>query len=106
VKSTAEKIEVMQAFLAGKKIETTLRTKIPFWQELKSVLDFRGQDSVEWNWTGRDYRVKEEPVVRWAFKYPNGAASGSVWPYRSDVELYLKAARTPSYEIIQLQEVK
>lgn len=66
--TTAKKIEVMQAFLDGKKIES--RSKITDYAALMSAYIPRQMNEYEWtlciaepswSWGHTDYRVKKEP---------------------------------------------
>lgn len=55
MKTTEEKIAVMQAYVDGKKIQ---RTKLTIYQ------DWEDHPAPKWNWYYYDYRIKPEPKCR------------------------------------------
>lgn len=59
---TKEKIEVMQAYIAGKKIE------VRYPDGTKWTLT----DSPAWQWGSSDYRIVPEPRTIWLNEYNNG----------------------------------
>ena len=68
MKSTAEKIAIMQAFLDGKKIE--VRTSPDRgWREIDTV-------NPHWDWYGQDYRIKPEPKEIWVNEYLSDCSAG------------------------------
>ncbi|MCW0413513.1 hypothetical protein NG831_06360 [Xanthomonas sacchari] len=68
MKTTAEMIEVMQAFERGEKIECKYLRGNDSWDVLPSP---------SWNWIECDYRIKaREPRVFWVNEY---AGAGSVY---------------------------
>jgi hypothetical protein len=57
-KTTAEKIEVMQAYERGEEIERTC-----FWTRGKEPL-YHTCNNPNWDWVDCDYRVKPKPVTK------------------------------------------
>lgn len=77
MKTTAQKIEVMQAYVDGKKIQGHVAGE---W------CDFEGEPN--WQWFSNDYRVKplEPDSINWdhvapAFKFMARDEDGTVWLY-------------------------
>ena len=64
--NTKEKIEIMQAFLKGKKIQVKVKGTN---EEFK---DFISTKEPTWDWTHFEYRVKPEPLELWVNKYDFG----------------------------------
>lgn len=56
--NTKEKIEVMQAYLDGKKIELKGEKCVDGWSVWSS-------GELNWNWEDNEYRIKKELVERW-----------------------------------------
>lgn len=76
MKTTKEKIEVMQAFLDGKKVE------------FKDVLDNRWHIMLvlrepAWDWESVDYRIKNEPLECWVNTYKRAPNLPKHTPFRS-----------------------
>lgn len=74
MKPTAEKIEVMQAYEEGKKIQSYfLEASNTVWMD---------EDNPTWNWCHFDYRIKQEkwtpPAGEWSFDFNNGKPFKSV----------------------------
>lgn len=58
-KTTEQMIEVMQAYLAGKKIEYRLKNGSTFWTDISNPI---------WAWDASDYRIKPEAELTHNFK--------------------------------------
>lgn len=82
MKTTQEKIEIMQAFVDGETIEFNLNDGASWWSS-------NGSAEFTWNWEQNDYRIKQlspliipwdaiKPEYKWAAK----DADGSVNLYR------------------------
>ena len=56
---TKQKIEVMQAYLAGKEIEYRLKNGSTFWIDISNPV---------WAWDASDYRIKPEAKITHDFK--------------------------------------
>jgi hypothetical protein len=91
MKTTAEKIAVMQAFLDGVPMEILTDGNWSLWLPTGEP---------EWRWGASDYRVKPEPREWWANEY---ADTGGVYLHDSK-ELALKACR-PLGVTIKVREV-
>lgn len=70
--TTKEKMEVMQAFLDGKTIQTIPRVS-PTGTEWRVIAVGEGLEPA-WNWFASDYRVKPEPRVIWVNEYASEQA--------------------------------
>lgn len=56
--NTKEKIEVMQAYLDGRKIQLRGKTlRFPKWEDIEK--------EPEWNFINNEYRIKPEPIRKW-----------------------------------------
>ena len=66
MKTLKEKIEVMQAALDGKKIESR---NYPY--EDKYDWNDNFYSGIKWNWPHVDYRIKQEPMEFWANVFEN-----------------------------------
>lgn len=71
MKTTAEKIAVMQAHLDGKTIQYRSKTSAGNWFS---------HPNPEWNWEDCEYRVKTEPRVIWVNEYSDGL---NTWHYQT-----------------------
>lgn len=60
--STTQKIEIMQAFLAGRTIQMSAVSNLD-----SKWLDVRHEPS--WNWWANNYRIKPEPWRRWVVEW-------------------------------------
>ena len=65
MKSLKEKIEVMQAALDGKDIESK-------WLQ-EGNIDWFDEDLIVFNWACFDYRIKQEPMEFWVNVYNDGS---------------------------------
>lgn len=68
MKTTEQKVAVMQAYLDGKTISITAK------QNIKVLRTFKRSDGTgdpEWNWNDLDYEVVREKIVRFAIVYGN-----------------------------------
>lgn len=79
MKTTQQMIEVMQAFIEGKKIEYAPHQRLPIYRDMPFPV---------WDWVGGDYRIKEEPnvVIPWdsilpEFRWAAVDAGGRVYVY-------------------------
>ena len=82
-KETAERIEIMQAFVDGKQIE--FKDSMGRWCEAKNPL---------WNWDSkREYRIKPEPKYR-PFKDAEWVLAGDIICRKlADIEMYEEACK-------------
>lgn len=64
MKTLKEQIEVMQASLRGKRIESRIRHS--------NVWAYIPDHFSNWDWTTFDYRVARKPVEGWVNVYPSG----------------------------------
>ena len=69
MKSLKEKIEVMQAALDGKEIEFNFGSG---WSGFI-------EDSPVWDWNTNDYRIKQDPMVRYVVVFDDGNNSGRTY---------------------------
>lgn len=95
--STAEKIKVMAAFEAGKRIEQRARLAMgldgqKYW--------YRNTRPI-WDWCNYDYRVAREPREFWVNVYA-GVYGASAFTSKADADLVGSASRT---DCIHLREV-
>lgn len=65
MKTTAEKIAVMQAYEDGKTVLTKQYSMIK-WSPMSGY-----KDEPYWNWQVNDYKVKPEPKEIWVTTYPD-----------------------------------
>lgn len=76
VKTTAEKIAVIQAFEDGKRVQT---------KPVNSELHWMDSSNPSWNWVNINYRIKPEPREWWANLFPNGEF-GKLYSSKEKVE--------------------
>lgn len=77
MKTDQEKIEVMQAHVAGNKIEALCRDEYRAFKV--DYLVWTCVENPDWNWTHYDYRIAREPRVIWVNEYRDGTF-GQGWP--------------------------
>ena len=94
--TTAQKIEIMQAFADGKTIEYKCKGH-DRWGEARTP---------QWNWSANDFRIKPEPPREfWVNVYTNGLTSGLLESAARAEHLVL-CNKTDFKETIHLIEVK
>lgn len=98
--TTAEKIAVMWAFGAGKKIELTPRHYMAPWAL---------NDHPLWNWEDWNYRVKPEPVEKWVVIDRDGDVD-SAWdskPAANDHAAFMKnnVGNYAPYRVVKMREI-
>lgn len=105
--STEEKIDIMRAAIAGKRIECFRRDKFnAVWMEI---------DKPAWNWGEYDYRVKKEKKRLWGMVKPldksdliaasrDAVAVGTINWFNSEKELkaHYKTA-TDNYQVVSVE---
>lgn len=103
MKTTAEMIEVMQAFEDGKTIEC-----LP--EHSKQWVDVR---SVCWNWSRFDYRIKPEPVTCWVvFNGLGRIVTGNAYNNLKSAENLAKeltrddGGENPPYRVVKMVEAE
>lgn len=94
MKSDKEKIEVMQAFVAGQPIEA---------RALGSPVVWYNCETPNWNWLDSDYRVKPQPRRVWVNYWP-GSDAISVHATKEDA-LRLRLD-TPPVEFVEVTAAK
>jgi hypothetical protein len=95
VKTTAEKIAVMQAFEDGKEIQFRNNSRPDSWIDCPNPA---------WNWEMTDYRVKPEPRVIWVNEYSDGL---NTWHYqtREDANINIgRRARIACRKFVEVME--
>lgn len=86
VEDTKRKIEVMQAYADGKRIEMKFPSGSS-WEEC---------DAPAWDWTALDYRIKPKPRVLWENEYQEIADPDVILRQVFWDELEARNAETPN----------
>lgn len=98
MKTTEEKIAVMQAYLDGQQIEMSYIT-LP-------AVGWTGVEHPKWDWLSLDYRIKStkpEPRSRFFVEWTDGSLSSS--NFETEEEASTWASDTPHNGIYELKEV-
>lgn len=85
MKTTKEKIEVMQAYIDGKEIEIKKLTDTASWVKIISS----NKNEPEWDWRNFDYRIKSREPRR-------------VWVSESGFAFFVKPAISETTEFIEV----
>ena len=78
-----EKIEIMSAAESGAKIEIKTKLSNELWW-------YSDTDRLEWNWGTHEFRVKREPIVRYAVTDLTGGLMVRTYSTRERAEEYIR----------------
>ena len=103
--TTKEKIEVMQAYLDGKQIQS--KAKRPRYRVEGGWADWTSHKQPVWDFWSCEYRIKPEPripIEEWRIVYEAGDSTG---PFGShiDAEAYLLTCGEVGGRIVHFREV-
>ncbi|MEM7763535.1 MAG: hypothetical protein AAF290_05605, partial [Pseudomonadota bacterium] len=99
MKTTAEKIAVMQAYEDRRDVEF-FSASLDEWILLTS-----GVMGPEWDWKSRDYRVKREPQEVWLLRDPDDGSLGHACYNRLDDAERSATGRSHYIEVVKFREV-
>jgi len=95
MKTNQEKIEVMQAHLAGRKIESCFTHNESNW---------RTHINPMWDWVNLDYRIAREPRVVWENEYTYAQLLDCVHPTKEKADKNASPDRIRCVKFVEVME--